>query len=133
MSVANFFAVLTLFRAGVCSVWSSWGSWTDCSRSCGPGTKRRERSCSTEGSVRSGPVPPCPGDRVQDLSCELQSCAGPGQLLLLFSSSCFFNFFKFSAPSRHYSYFSLSKCLLLIYICNMPGILVHSFCPKCYN
>jgi hypothetical protein len=130
MSGAKFFAVLTLFGAGVCSVWSSWGSWTDCSRSCGPGTKRRERSCSTEGSVRSGPVPPCPGDRVQDLTCELQSCAGPGQLFLLFF---FLNFFKFICASRHYSYLSLSKCLLLINFGNMPGILVYSFCPKCYN
>jgi len=77
--------------SGACSLWSSWGGWTECSRSCGPGTKRRERTCSTEAAIRSGPVPACSGDRTQDRDCELQPCAGQTTLSFIFGQKEDFN------------------------------------------
>ena len=32
-------------QAGACPQWSTWGDWSECSRSCGGGTKTKYRQC----------------------------------------------------------------------------------------
>ncbi|XP_057196571.1 A disintegrin and metalloproteinase with thrombospondin motifs 17 isoform X3 [Triplophysa rosa] len=50
--------------------WSSWGSWSMCSRSCGTGARFRQRKCDNP--------PPGPGGRYcQKASVEHKVCEGP--------------------------------------------------------
>ncbi len=54
--------------------WSDWGSWSDCSVSCGEGVKTRWRSCNNPAPLNGGKQ--CIGDRVQHIPCRLPSCTG---------------------------------------------------------
>ncbi|XP_031556840.1 uncharacterized protein LOC116293538 isoform X2 [Actinia tenebrosa] len=51
---------------------SDWGAWSNCSSSCGKGTRVRERSCSAPSPSRDGQ--PCIGPTRQKLSCNLGDC-----------------------------------------------------------
>ena len=44
---------------------SSWGSWTSCSKTCGPGVQTRYRDCMSEY---------CPGENSEERNCNLQGC-----------------------------------------------------------
>jgi len=58
-----------LCNSNTCSVtvtWSSWGSWSSCSKSCGGGRSERQRSC----SGGSG----CTGDGTETRLCSSNTC-----------------------------------------------------------
>ena len=46
--------------------WTSWGSWSGCSRSCGGGRYNRERQC-INGTT-------CPGSGIQFHNCNMEPC-----------------------------------------------------------
>jgi len=52
--------------------WSSWGAWSECSSSCGVGTKLRSRSCSDPPAVYGGD--PCVGEDLGASSCMVAEC-----------------------------------------------------------
>nr|XP_018668081.2 hemicentin-1 [Ciona intestinalis] len=63
-----------------CSVngdWASWGTWSECSRSCGGGQMNRYRSCSNPAPRFGGRF--CPGSDSDLQPCGLQSCPIDGQ------------------------------------------------------
>lgn len=45
--------------------WGQWGSWSSCSATCGDGTQRRERTCSSSG---------CTGSSSESQVCNLRQC-----------------------------------------------------------
>lgn len=47
--------------------WSLWGRWSECSTSCGHGTRRRERTCNNPLPQYSGR--PCDGDDTETSAC----------------------------------------------------------------
>ena len=48
--------------------WSNWGSWTTCTKSCGGGRSKRQRSCT--GALS------CPGVSVEERLCNSNTCLG---------------------------------------------------------
>ena len=54
--------------------WSSWGSWSSCSRTCGAGVKRRDRDCDDPQPQIGGDD--CSGSDEQTNSCEERQCSG---------------------------------------------------------
>uniref|UniRef100_H9GNM8 SCO-spondin n=1 Tax=Anolis carolinensis TaxID=28377 RepID=H9GNM8_ANOCA len=56
--------------------WSTWTSWSSCSRSCNVGTRRRFRSSSDPPASAGGQ--PCQGSNVEIEFCSLQPCQGLG-------------------------------------------------------
>ena len=48
-------------------VWSSWGSWASCSRTCGSGIRQQSRQC--EGGKG------CEGERTKTASCNIRRCS----------------------------------------------------------
>ena len=48
--------------------WSNWGSWTTCTKSCGGGRSKRQRSCT--GALS------CSGASVEERLCNSKSCPG---------------------------------------------------------
>eukprot|EP00794_Sanderia_malayensis_P016656 gene16656-18346_t len=50
--------------------WTSWSSWTSCSKSCGSGEQKKTRVCT---SLKDG-VPQCPGANVQERVCNPHTC-----------------------------------------------------------
>ncbi|CAG5111539.1 Oidioi.mRNA.OKI2018_I69.chr2.g5840.t1.cds [Oikopleura dioica] len=52
--------------SGFCAPeWSNWGSWSECSEDCGPGTRSRSRNCSKSG---------CDGLSEETEECQNQPC-----------------------------------------------------------
>lgn len=47
--------------------WNMWGEWTDCSESCGPGTRTRMRTCNTDQDCPDGSS--CIGDNTESEAC----------------------------------------------------------------
>ncbi|KAL8603715.1 hypothetical protein ACOMHN_024331 [Nucella lapillus] len=63
----------------LCPVEGSWGAWSDftpCSASCGPGVKRRLRSCDSPAPAYGGRH--CQGSAVLSRKCELVKCPQDG-------------------------------------------------------
>ena len=54
--------------------WNAWGPYSDCSVSCGEGTKTKSR---TKSVVESGGGT-CSGKSQQDISCFKPACTTPG-------------------------------------------------------
>lgn len=54
--------------------WSEWSLWSECSASCGSGTKIRYRKCNNPPAIHGGAY--CIGDNVESFSCYVASCAG---------------------------------------------------------
>ena len=57
--------------------WSEWSNWTDCSTTCGNGTKSRHRNCENL-SPRHGEKT-CTGDVYQRKHCFQQACSSVGE------------------------------------------------------
>ena len=61
-----------------CSAWSDWSPWSQCSATCGPGRRTRERSCgSGQGpGGRLGLITSqCPGASQDSQECSVQPCS----------------------------------------------------------
>nr|DBA25392.1 TPA: hypothetical protein GDO54_012926 [Pyxicephalus adspersus] len=58
-----------------CGFWSPWGSWSECSQSCGPGIQTRRRACTnpTADILRQ-----CRGEQSEDQQCFSVSCPVDG-------------------------------------------------------
>ena len=52
--------------------WTDWSKWSQCSRPCGGGTRKRERMCQVADPSRRASV--CPGTDVAEESCNLEAC-----------------------------------------------------------
>ncbi|KAM4642152.1 hemicentin-1 [Discoglossus pictus] len=52
--------------------WSSWGSWTSCSLSCGGGVRQRTRKCSNPAPQHGGYK--CEGDELENEICNSDLC-----------------------------------------------------------
>ena len=53
--------------------WLEWGSWTQCTSSCGLGTEFRARQCS---KPRLGGNEACSGNATESRECTLKTCQG---------------------------------------------------------
>ena len=59
-------------------LWGVWGSWSECSQTCGNGTKVRARDCYTPAQFRVDPGN-CFGEEEEITSCNNSECPrGPG-------------------------------------------------------
>ena len=54
--------------------WCSWSAWSDCSKSCGSGTKLRARQCKCP--ARKGVGSSCVGSSSQGTTCNDVVCPG---------------------------------------------------------
>lgn len=54
--------------------WTQWDEWTDCSVTCGNGTKQRHRSCSNPQPDNGGMY--CEGNDTDVEECVLEPCRG---------------------------------------------------------
>ena len=55
------------------AIWSTWGSWSSCTKTCGRGRSDRYRTCS-EGST-------CPGDQSEAKWCNSNTCPGQSEMM----------------------------------------------------
>jgi len=53
-------------------VWSAWSEFSECSSSCGPATRRRERTCSHPEPTDGGLI--CQGANQDIIDCNLKDC-----------------------------------------------------------
>lgn len=67
--------------------WTTWTSWSDCSRSCGGGQQRRDRICqnpessgTSKSCVDSGPDSVT--REIEIIVCSDQTC--PGEIIILY-------------------------------------------------
>ncbi|XP_067391212.1 hemicentin-1 isoform X2 [Emydura macquarii macquarii] len=56
--------------------WSEWGSWEECSRTCGQGNKTRTRTCSNPPTQHGGR--PCDSNAVESIMCNIRPCPVEG-------------------------------------------------------
>ena len=61
------------FDEPIDGAWSTWGAWSDCSRSCSGGMQSRNRKCEPDDST-------CCGSAVQETRCNPALCPLPGKL-----------------------------------------------------
>ena len=73
--------------------WSDFGSWTECSATCGGGVKTRSRTCTNPAPENGGAD--CVGDSVKTEECNSESCFGK---LLLFGSAVLYTSTTNSTP-----------------------------------
>ena len=62
-----------LFFQGIDSVWQEWGQWSECSTSCGNGSKVRARACS---EPAFGGNDTCVGNSTETIDCLRSECPG---------------------------------------------------------
>ncbi|XP_014661728.1 PREDICTED: ADAMTS-like protein 3 [Priapulus caudatus] len=74
-------ALLILWEAGTCDAgtkadvqndggfahWSAWGAWSECTRTCGGGVQKQQRTCQGQGSI-------CRGEGLQYRMCNTKPC-----------------------------------------------------------
>ena len=53
--------------------WGNWGTWTECTKTCGGGTRQGVRKIEAE--AKNGGVP-CTGSTIRTATCNTQSCPG---------------------------------------------------------
>ena len=61
------------FFQGIDSVWQGWGQWSECSTSCGNGSKVRARACS---EPAFGGNDTCVGNSTETTDCLRSECPG---------------------------------------------------------
>uniref|UniRef100_A0A674IMN9 Hemicentin-1 n=1 Tax=Terrapene triunguis TaxID=2587831 RepID=A0A674IMN9_9SAUR len=61
--------------------WSEWGSWEECSRTCGQGNKTRTRTCSNPTTQHGGR--PCDGNAVESIMCNIRPCPGEKSVFII--------------------------------------------------
>ncbi|XP_066916536.1 coadhesin-like [Clytia hemisphaerica] len=52
--------------------WSTWQSWSSCTKSCGGGARERTRSCTNPRPSNGGQS--CTGEKVEESSCNTDTC-----------------------------------------------------------
>ncbi|XP_019412229.1 PREDICTED: hemicentin-1 isoform X1 [Crocodylus porosus] len=57
--------------------WSEWGSWEECSKTCGQGNRTRTRTCSNPSGQHGGK--PCEGNAVESIMCNVRPCPVDGE------------------------------------------------------
>ena len=67
------FALFCNLVAGTFGEWQAWGEWSQCTTSCGAGSKFRSRTCS-EPTV--GGDQKCPGKSTEAGPCMISECQG---------------------------------------------------------
>ena len=73
-SLSLVFYSFTFFSLLVDGGWSSWGTWSGCSVTCGGGSQTRVRTCSNP--PPSGGGENCRGSSSELRSCNTQGCSG---------------------------------------------------------
>lgn len=62
-----------------CPSWTKWSPWSECSLTCGGGSKSRSRICALpDGTSPDGLY--CPGEDTQKETCNENTC--PGKIVL---------------------------------------------------
>jgi hypothetical protein len=62
------------------SAWTEWGSWGDCSLTCGEGEKIRHRRCEIPGTRTSlVHATLCPDSKTDAMACNKKSCPEAGE------------------------------------------------------
>ena len=58
-------------------VWTTWSSWSDCSKSCDVGVRHRYRECVGYDGVQAFRIndPQCEGHKKEVSTCQTQECA----------------------------------------------------------
>ena len=95
-----------IFVISVDGNWSAWGSWDECSVTCGGGTQRRSRSCTNPPMAHGGK--PCTGPSKMIQDCNMHVMC-PGKLnryyevntTMDFVENCQARRFSFPVTSRH--------------------------------
>ena len=54
-------------------MWSEWGGWGECSRSCSGGYQSRTRTCSNPEPTEYGII--CPGNDTEYRRCNTEACS----------------------------------------------------------
>ena len=62
------------FDYPVNGAWSAWSSWSGCSKICGPGLSKRQRTCTNPTPADNGHG--CTGNSIDTQQCETRSCSG---------------------------------------------------------
>ncbi len=60
-------------------MWTDWGSWSDCSQSCGSGRSTRRRSVAVYGN---GEGEECMGNMEEYVKCNEEDCPVKGKIIL---------------------------------------------------
>lgn len=60
--------------------WSSWGSWAECSKTCGGGSQTRSRVCTSPAPENGGL--PCQGSASDTKECKTFACSGNGATII---------------------------------------------------
>ena len=67
-------SVTILFSHLVDGKWNSWGDFSKCSTTCGPGIKVRNRKCNDPAPKGDGSQ--CPNRGSESVACEKSPCPG---------------------------------------------------------
>ena len=74
-------AFMSAFISANFATWSSWGTWTTCSDTCGTGSQTRTRTCTREGTEAD-----CSGDASDSRDCNTHQCPGVQTMYFLVTS-----------------------------------------------
>ena len=69
--------------------WGEWGRWSECSVTCGPGMRSRERKCDSP-KPEYGGAPCNKTEKIEEEKCNKQNCPG-SQTFLCILRCCFTN------------------------------------------
>lgn len=70
--------------------WGKWGRWSECSVTCGPGMRSRERKCDSPKPENGGE--PCnETERVEEEKCNKQNCPGSQMFVCMLYGACYTN------------------------------------------
>ena len=75
--------------------WAAWGTWEECSVTCGVGSQVRKRDCKNPASEEG-----CTGERLQIQACLKEPCPGNGKFNYFFF--CFLISFPYPISDINY-------------------------------